>query len=152
MNRFITWCEANILSVNVSKTKEIIFDFRKKKTPSLSFSTNGEVEITDSYKCLGLTINNKFTCNENLDIIVKKTNQRGYFLRKLKLFNADKAIISIVYSSTIESLFSFGIVSYGGNIAKYQIARINSVMKSDAKIINQEPSYFHNLDTASISP
>ena len=64
MNRFITWCEANILSVYVSKTKEIIFDFRKEKTPLLSFSTNGEVEITDSYKCLGLTINNKLKTKE----------------------------------------------------------------------------------------
>ena len=151
VDRFIKWCDANFLSVNVNKTKEVIFDFRSKKTspPSL-FIKGEEVEITDSYKYLGMTIDDKFTWNKHLDTIVKKANQRLYFLRKLRSFNIDKAVMSIFYSSTIESLILFGIVCYGGNIAKYQIARIDSAIKRAAKIINTDSPFFNELYTAAV--
>ena len=29
---FVKWCDRNFLILNVSKTKEIVFDFRKTKT------------------------------------------------------------------------------------------------------------------------
>jgi hypothetical protein len=57
------WCKSNILDLNVTKTKEIIFDFIR--------TNNGEkqdividdktVEITDNYPYLGVCIDNKTT-------------------------------------------------------------------------------------------
>ena len=78
-----------------------------------------------------------------------KLHQRLYFLRKLRSFNVDKSIMVTFYSSTVESIFVFGIVCYGGNISKYQILKINRTIKRAGKIINQQLPLFEDLYTTS---
>ena len=43
VERLAGWCSENDLELNVSKTKEMVFDFRKKKTPLVPFTIAGEV-------------------------------------------------------------------------------------------------------------
>jgi hypothetical protein len=54
------WCLNNNLSFNVTKFKEMIMDYRKRgpSTPPFS-STGAEVEQVESFKFLGVHINNK---------------------------------------------------------------------------------------------
>ena len=54
VQRMVGWCADNNLKLNVSKTKEMIVDFRKKKTPIHPLSINGvEVEQVESFRFLG---------------------------------------------------------------------------------------------------
>ena len=49
--RFVKWCEENYLILNVSKTKEMITDFRRQKsTPTPLVINNETVEIVHTYK------------------------------------------------------------------------------------------------------
>eukprot|EP00061_Rhincodon_typus_P001497 g14963.t1 len=51
----VTWCNENKLSLNVSKTKELIIDFRKgEHVPTYINRTEGE--RVESIKFLGMTI------------------------------------------------------------------------------------------------
>ncbi|CDQ96776.1 unnamed protein product, partial [Oncorhynchus mykiss] len=50
------WCQNNNLSLNVTKTKEMIVDYRKRTTILI----NGDVvEQVESFKFLGVHITNK---------------------------------------------------------------------------------------------
>ena len=59
--RFVDWCDENFLTVNVAKTKEVIFDFRIKiPCPLEPISVKGElVEIVEFYRYLGLLLDDK---------------------------------------------------------------------------------------------
>ena len=54
------WCQNNNLSLNVTKTKEMIVDYRKRRTEHAPILINGSVvEQVESFKFLGVLINNK---------------------------------------------------------------------------------------------
>ncbi len=58
VERLTSWCQDNCLSLNVSKTKELIVDFRKRQqrpyTPLMISGT--PVERVSSFKYLGVNI------------------------------------------------------------------------------------------------
>ena len=70
---FTDWCTANFLELNVSKTKELIFDFRRSQCPVQPVTIGTDtVEIVNEYKYLGTIIDNQqildsCTANANKD-------------------------------------------------------------------------------------
>ena len=73
----------NDLELNVSNTKEMVFDFRKKKTPLVPLTIAGEaVEEVRSFKFLGTTISSDLKWDENFSSAIKKAHQRLFFLRQ----------------------------------------------------------------------
>ena len=91
---FCNWCDEHYLLLNVNKTKEIIFDFRVNKNPIMPISIKGEyVEIVDSYKYLGITIDNKLEWDLHATNVHSKMSQRLFCLRKLNYFHIDKALL-----------------------------------------------------------
>ncbi len=73
-------CQDNCLSLNVSKTKELIVDFRKRQqrlyTPLMISGT--PVERMSSFKYLGVNISEDLTWTEHIQTQVKKARQRLY--------------------------------------------------------------------------
>ena len=69
MNKLINWCSENNLELNVNKRKEIIVDFRKKKSPPLSplLIDGWTEEIVQYFKFLDSTISNNFKWELNID-------------------------------------------------------------------------------------
>ena len=65
----------NDLELNVSKTKEMVFDFRKKKTPLAPLIIAGKVvEEVKSFKFLGTTISSDLKWDENCISVIKKAH------------------------------------------------------------------------------
>ena len=88
VDRLAGWCSENDLELNVSKTKEMVFDFRKKKTPLVPLTIAGKVvEEVKTFKFLGTTISSDLKCDENISSAIKKAHQRLFFLRQLKKFS-----------------------------------------------------------------
>ena len=112
VQRLVGWCKNNNLVLNISKTKEMIIDFRKKKTPIHPLVIDGtEVLQAVSVKFLGSTISKDLSwCNNTIGII-KKTQKRMYFLRHLKRFGLSQAILTRFYRAVIESVLSYSIMS-----------------------------------------
>ena len=90
------------------KTKEIVFDFRKTANTIEPVTIKEEsVEIVKELKYLGTFIDSKLNWNANTTHVYKRSNQRLYFLRKLKSFNVNTNILKLFYQSTIQSILSF---------------------------------------------
>ena len=77
---FVDWSERNHLRLNISKTKELVIDFRKNKEPLTPVTIHGkEVEIVQSYKYLGVHIDSKLDWSNNTDAIYRKGLSRLFF-------------------------------------------------------------------------
>ncbi|KAI3353867.1 hypothetical protein L3Q82_005075 [Scortum barcoo] len=80
------WCSNNNLVLNTSKTKEVIVDYRRsRRTEHAPLLIHGEaVERVNNIKFLGIHITSDLTWSMNTAHLVKKAQQRLFFLRKLK--------------------------------------------------------------------
>ena len=64
----------HFLLLNVKKTKEMIIDFRRNKNPLTPVLINNEVECVESYKYLGVTLDNVLNWNSHVMTLLKKLN------------------------------------------------------------------------------
>ena len=139
IQRFVEWCERNYLLLNVSKTKELIIDFRQDIPPHPPVLINNEcVELVQSYKYLGFIIDDKLNWHEHISTLSKKLNQRLYFLRKLRSFDLDSRILKLFYSAVIESLIAFGISCWGKSITDGDKGIIDKIIHKAEKIVNDD--------------
>jgi hypothetical protein len=77
------WCQSHNLFLNVAKTKEIIFEFRHSNITYCLTINNDPVEICETFKYLGITIDSKLTRSKLCAAVVSKCRQRLFFLRLL---------------------------------------------------------------------
>ena len=75
---FVNWCDQNYLLLNVSKTKEMVVDFRKgnKTEHQPVFIKGGTVEIVPEYKYLGVVFDENLSWSENTTNFIKKSHTR----------------------------------------------------------------------------
>ncbi|KAI4876984.1 hypothetical protein NFI96_002431 [Prochilodus magdalenae] len=111
---FLThWCWENNLSLNVNKTKELIVDFRKQERVHTPITINGAaVERVSSFKFLCVHITEELTWTEHTTQVVKKAQQRLFFLRWLKRFGMDPRILRTFYTCTVESILTGSITTW----------------------------------------
>ncbi len=78
------WCSLNNLELNMLKTVEMIVVFRRTP-PALPPLTimNSTVTAVESFRFLGTTISQDLKWDTHIDSIVRKAQQRLYFLRQL---------------------------------------------------------------------
>ena len=88
------WCQNNNLSLNVTKTKEMIVDYRKRRTEHAPMLIDGAVvEQVESFKFLGVHITNKLTWSKHTKTVMKRARQNIFSLRRLKIFGMGPQIL-----------------------------------------------------------
>ena len=132
----VSWCEDNNLTLNKDKTKEMIVDLRKKRSPHRPlFIGELEVERVSSFKYLGVHISDDLTWTLNTTQLVKKAQQRLYFLRRLRKFGMSPEILRNFYSCIVESILTGCIAVCYGSTSALDRRRLQRVVKTAERII-----------------
>ena len=139
VGKLVVWCQDNNLELNVSKTKEIVVDFRTNPPVLTPLTINNEdVEQVDSFKFLGTTISKDLKWSCHITNSVKKARQRLFFLRTLNKFKVGHRILSTFYRSVIESVLTFSITVWFGSASAKDINDLNKVIKTASRIIGSD--------------
>ncbi len=78
----------------------------------------------DTYKYVGIVLNNRLSWGDHMDFIVNKYNSRIYCLRKLN-------------TSTIVSVWRYCLTCCGGNVSKSEKRRIDSIVREAERVIGE---------------
>lgn len=83
---FVEWSQANYLILNVDKTKELVVDFRRKRTPVEPITIQGQkMELVDHYNHLGVHVNCKLDWRDNSDVVYKKGMSKLHYLKEVQV-------------------------------------------------------------------
>jgi hypothetical protein len=110
------WCKDNNISLNVIQTKEMIVDYRKRRTEHAPILIDGAVvERVESFKFLGVQFTNKLTWSKHTKTVMKRARQNLFPLRRLKRFDMGPQILKKFYSCTIKSILTGCITAWYGS-------------------------------------
>ena len=138
VSSLVSWCDTHNLQLNASQTREMIVDFRKRKNPLAPIIVNGDsIERVDCFKFLA-TVSSDLAWVNNTGAVVKKAQQRLFFLHQLKKFGLRREILVQFYRSAIESILTFSICVWFGGISQCQRGRLDRVVKTASKIVGSE--------------
>ncbi len=126
------WCSLNML-----KTVEMIVDFRR--TPPLSPHSPSWKALwltaVESFRFLGTTISQDLKWDNHIESIVKKAQQRLYFLHQLRKFNLPQEMLKQFYSAIIESVLCTSITVWFSSATKSDLRRLRRVVRTAERII-----------------
>ncbi len=130
------WCSLNNLELNTLKTVEMIVDFRRNP-PALPPLTimNSTVTAVESFRFLGTTISQDLKWDNHIVSIVKKAQQRLYFLHQLRKFNLPQELLIQFYSAIIESVLCTSITVWFSSATKSDLRRLRRVVRTAERII-----------------
>ncbi len=130
------WCSLNNLELNTLKTVEMIMDFRRNPPPALPPLTimNSTVTAVESFRFLGTTISQDLKWDNHIDSIVRKAQQRLYFLRQLRKFNLPQELLKQFYSAIIESVLCTSITVWFSSATKSDLRRLWRVLLSESLV------------------
>lgn len=132
---FTGWCQSSYLDLNVKKTKEMIFDFRKKKEVPDSIIINSEpVERVSQYKYLGVIIDDQLSGSQNTDMVYTKGQQRLHFMRVLRKLKVNNTIMNLFYKSIIESVLNFSLVIWYSKLKVKDKNKLCKIVRSARKL------------------
>ncbi|XP_069367947.1 uncharacterized protein [Paralichthys olivaceus] len=135
-----SWCQDNNLHLNVSKTKELIVDYRKKQRDGHAPITidGTPVERVSSFRFLGVHITEDLTWTHHTRVITKTARQRLFYLRRLRRFNVDSRILCNFYRCTIESILTGCITAWYGSCTALNRKTLQRVVKTAQHITRTE--------------
>ncbi len=135
---FVEWCEKSYLHLNVLKNKDMIIDFRKNvPMHKVTYIKGQTVDSVQPYKYLGTIIDSKLSSEANCEAVCRKGHQRLFFLRKLCKFHIDKTLLIMYYHAYIESVLSFCLVSWYGNLSLKSRNSIDQIAKWASRLIGE---------------
>ena len=135
VDRLVDWCGDNNLELSVSKTKEMVIDFRRKKTPTTPLVIKGQtVEMVDSFRFLDTIINKHLKWEDNITSLAKKAQQRMIFLRQLRKFGVSRKILIQFYRAVTESVLTFSITVWFGSASVHDKILLDGIVRVASKL------------------
>ena len=128
LNKIADWLAVNKLSLNVQKTKLMIFHYRQRiltenDIPRLMIN-NAIIELVTEFNFLGLTVNEYMNWNSHTQKIANKISRTLGVMNRLKRYLPFSAM-KLMYDSLILSHLQFGITNWG-----FEWERISKLQKT----------------------
>ncbi|KAK3548208.1 hypothetical protein QTP70_005177 [Hemibagrus guttatus] len=148
---FVCYWDLNNLELNTFKTVEMIVDFRRN-TPALPPFTimNSTVPTVESFRFLGTTISQDLKWDTHIDSIIKKAQQRLYFLRQLRKFNLPQELLTQFYSAVMESVLCTSITVWFGSATKSDSRTLQRTVWTAERIIGAPLPTLQELYTSRV--
>jgi len=136
---FTDWTKKNCFLPNTPKTKELVVDFRISKTPCKSVCIEEEeMETVQSYKYLGVVLDNKLEWSANIEAVYRRGQSRLVFLRQLRSFNVCSDMLCMFYHTVIESALFYAVVCWGSGTTDKNCRRLAKVVNMASSMIGRE--------------
>ena len=124
------WLKMNKLSLNVKKTKAMLFHMPQKKIIVPTIKINGTlIEFVDNFNCLGIHLNKDLNWNPHVTNVSNKLVKTVGVLNILKK-TLPLNILRIIYNVLILPHLNYGIIVWG-HLAK----RLNLIQKRAVRIL-----------------
>ncbi|KAL8566693.1 hypothetical protein ACOMHN_050342 [Nucella lapillus] len=105
----VEWCDDNYLLLNVAKTKE--------------------------YKYLGSIIDSKLSWSANAQALLKKGNQRLFFVRRLNSSGVGPRLLELFYRATVESVLTFNSLCFFSSLKEHDKGKLAKITMTARKLI-----------------
>ncbi|XP_062916365.1 uncharacterized protein LOC134352807 [Mobula hypostoma] len=149
IKNLVAWCEDNNLSLNISKTKELVVDFRgSSELHDPIYIGGAQVEQVKRFKFLGVNITNDLTWSNRAEFTAKKAHQRLYSLRKLKKFGLSPKTLTNFYRCTVESILLGCITTWYGNCPVQDRKKLQKIVNTVQHITQTNLPSLDSLYTA----
>jgi len=141
------WFRVNKLSLNISKTKYMLFHNRNSITETEIDDNirikidNMEIKRSNSLKFLGLFIDQNLTWTEHSNYIINKVSKSIYILNCIKNI-LPQYLKKTLYYSMVYSYFNYGIILWG-HTYKFNISKLFIKQKRAIRIINNSEYNAH---------
>ena len=132
-----TFSKQNLLKINESKTKIMVFNTSRKYDfpPEFSFSNGELLEVVDETLLLGVSITTDLKWHSNTQLIFKKAMSKMWLLRRMKSVNLEPSLILEYYLKEIRILAEHGVAIWNSGLTVNQAQVLEKIQKVALKII-----------------
>jgi len=129
--KFDVWLKVNNLTLNVSKTKYMLFGPPQKRQVNITLKIHGvEIEKLTSFNFLGIVVDQHLNWKDHINHIALKINRANSILRRLKNLLPCN-ILLLIYQAIINSHLNYGILAWGFNLS-----RITKLQKRSIRLVS----------------
>ncbi|XP_061643355.1 GRIP1-associated protein 1 isoform X3 [Phyllopteryx taeniolatus] len=149
VERLELWCGRHNLELNTLKTVEMIVDFRRHPLPQLPLTLSScLVSTIETFKFLGITVSQDLKWATNINSVLKKAQQRMYFLRLLRKHGLSPELLRQLDTAVIESVLCSSITVWFGAATKNNKLRLQRTIKTAEKIVGTPLPTLEDLHAA----
>ena len=140
LNKLYQWLADNSLTMNIEKTKYMIFSPKNNIVIHNSLKINDiELERVTYTKFLGVIVDQNLTWKEHVNLISKKINSGLFVLNRIKSMFPHRALRTL-YLSLIHCHLIYGILAWGNSI---YVNKLFLLQKRAMRTINNMPYRSH---------
>ncbi|KAI4891709.1 hypothetical protein NFI96_002854 [Prochilodus magdalenae] len=134
------WCYHSNLSLNISRTEEVIVDYRRLQRGGHSplYINGAEVERVSSVRFLGVHLTDDLSWSLHTNKVVRSACQRLFFLRRLRKSGLPPDILTNFYRCTIESILTACITVWYSSCTAYDRTALKRVVRTAESIIGSK--------------
>ena len=131
----VTWCEANKLTINVSKTNYMLFKNRGKNIlTSEQLEIKGKVlNLVDTVSFIGLNIDEKLNWEKHINNVCNVASKKAGILYRIRHY-VSKKILVMLYNAFILPHITYGLEVWGA-ANKTFLSRILVIQKRITRVI-----------------
>uniref|UniRef100_A0AAV2L3M4 Alkylated DNA repair protein AlkB homologue 8 N-terminal domain-containing protein n=1 Tax=Knipowitschia caucasica TaxID=637954 RepID=A0AAV2L3M4_KNICA len=138
VDRLVSWCSGNNLELYAQKTVEMIVDFRKSTVPPPPPSVmDSPITSVESFRFLGTTITQDLKWEPTISSLIKKAQQRMYFLRQLRKAKLPAQMLVQFYTAIIESILTSSITVWFAGATVRDKQRLQRIVRSAEEVIGR---------------
>ena len=141
LKKLTQWIRANKLSLNLQKTKYMIFSNTIEALPSDIIFDDSPLECVSQIKFLGITVDNKLSWKPHVLNVCKTLSRNIGIINKLK-YQFPSTTLFTLYSSLILPYLNYGILAWG-NTHISLLDKILILQKKILRIICNAPIRSH---------